>query len=236
MKNYIKIKTLIVFLLYFSFRTSAQQILPEKFILPDGTEISPDKLDSVKKAWNGARILFQHNKEDDENHVMHLIRMNSEMAKTRDSLAANRHKALQALIGRPAPDFTLTDMAGRSWTLRQLRGRVVVLNFWFTSCPPCIQEMPQLNDLVKKYNKKNVAFLALTFDDRKTVNTFLKKHDFNYTLLPSSKEVDKKYQISSWPASFVINGDGKVKEAINATDNIFSRLSELINEELLEQN
>jgi len=232
MKKYDPLKMLFLFILVFPFVAYGQDMPKTKFILPDGKEISPDKLDSVKKAWNGERILFQHNKEDDKKQVMHLVRMTPEMAKMLEELAEKRQQAMLAMTGKAAPDFSIKDRTGKTWTLSQLKGKVVILNFWFTSCPPCIQEMPQLNNLVKKYSNKSVIFLGLTFNDKRTVDAFLKEHIFNYTLLPSSKEVDKMYQVSSWPTSFVISKEGKIKAAMNASENVFSEISDLIEQEL----
>lgn len=229
-----KMKSTLLYFIYLvtlPFLAGAQQITATKFILPDGREITPDKLDSVKKAWNGERILFQHDKKDDEKHVMRLVRMTPEMARTLEELAEKGEKAMKAMIGKPAPDFTLRDINGNSLTLSSLKGKIVVVNFWFTSCPPCVQEMPQLNGLVGKFKEKNVVFLALTFNDKKTVEAFLKEHTFSYSILPLSGQVDKRYQISSWPTSFVIGRDGMVKAAIKTSENVFAELSGFIEQE-----
>lgn len=103
--------------------TKAQQMMVKKFILPDGKEILPDKLDSVKKAWNGERILFQHNDEDDKNQVMRLVRMTPEMAKMLAEQDVKRQKAILEMTGKPAPEFSLADLKGHKWTLSQLRGK-----------------------------------------------------------------------------------------------------------------
>ena len=67
-------------------------------------------------------------------------------------------------INQPAPDFTVKDN-DRAVTLSQLRGKIVVLNFWATWCPPCIEEMPSLVQLQKKLQDKNVTVLAVSVDD-----------------------------------------------------------------------
>jgi peroxiredoxin len=210
----------------------AQQMMVNKFILPDGHEITPDKLDSVKKAWNGDKIMFQHNEEDDKNKMMHLMRLTPEMAREMEEANTKRQQALAAMIGRQAPDFSLKDMNGKTWTLSELQGKAVVLNFWFTSCPPCNVEMPELNQLVKDYQGKNVVFLALTFNDSQKVREFLKSRVFDYKILPSSHEIDKLYSVSSWPASMVIGRDGKVAFACNYEENVLKTLAEHIDKVL----
>lgn len=211
---------------------SAQQMMVKKFILPDGREILPEKLDSVKKAWNGERILFQHNDQDDQNQVMRLVRMTPEMARLLAEQDEKRQKAMHEMTDKSAPDFSLSDLTGKKWTLSKLKGKIVVLNFWFTSCPPCLQELPQLNKLVDHYKSRDVVFLALTFNHGKNVEAFLKTHIFKYTVIPGSRDIDKDYQISSWPTSFVVGRDGKVKLAMGTDENIDMTLSKQIESEL----
>ncbi|MET3501307.1 peroxiredoxin [Mucilaginibacter rubeus] len=234
MKNLHKIIGLLGIVLLPHF-TKAQQMMVKKFILPDGKEILPDKLDSVKKAWNGERILFQHNDEDDKNQVMRLVRMTPEMARMLAEQDLKRQRAILEMTGKPAPEFSFSDLKGKKWTLSKLRGKVVVLNFWFTSCPPCIQEMPKLNELVDHYKHKDVFFLALTFNDRLKAGAFLSTHKFAYTVLPGSGDADKAYQITSWPASFVIGRDGHIKTVLGSEEDIAASLSKQIERELRSQ-
>ncbi|NCD72435.1 TlpA family protein disulfide reductase [Mucilaginibacter agri] len=225
MKKKDLVKLLVVCMLWLPITVCAQQMNVSKFILPDGMSISRDKLDSVRKAWNGERIMFQHNEEDDKNHVMHLVRLTPEMGKMLQEEDEKRQHAMKAMIGQPAPAFSLKDLNGKFQSLAALKGKVVVLNFWFTSCPPCLQEMPSLNDLVKRYKDNDVVFLALTFNNERDVREFLNDHAFAYTILPSSRQIDKKYQITLWPTSFIIGRDGNVSAAINFSENVESTLS-----------
>ncbi|WP_114941238.1 peroxiredoxin family protein [Mucilaginibacter endophyticus] len=203
------------------------QMQVSKFILPDGKEVPPGKLDSVEKAWGG-EIMFQHDDEDDKKHIMHLIRRTPEMAKAMEEASRKQQMAMESMIGRPAADFSLMDLEGKEVTLSKLKGKVIVLNFWFTSCPPCNTEMPELNKLVKNFDGKDVVFLALTFNNPNMIKEFLKNHSFFYTILPSSRTVDKFYQITSWPTSFVIARDGNVAFAVNFKDDIYAVLSKQI--------
>lgn len=102
MKNLIK-SIYVISSILLPFFASAQQMMVKKFILPDGKEISPEKLDSVKKAWNGERILFQHNDKDDKNHVMRLVRMTPEMAKMLAEQDEKQKKAMLEMTGKSAP-------------------------------------------------------------------------------------------------------------------------------------
>lgn len=111
-----------------------------------------------------------------------------------------------------APAFSTADMDGNIVDLKSLKGKVVVLNFWFTRCNPCVEEMPELNSLVKQYkNNEDVVFLALTFDDKATVSAFLKKNAFDYTILPDSKSIVDDYIVMGYPSNLVLDKKGDIQ-------------------------
>lgn len=199
------------------------------YILPDGRVLAPDKLDSLIKVWGRERIMVKHDSEDDKKGVVHLVRITDEMKAKLEQDNLNNEKEVAAMIDKPAPDFDLTDLQGKHWTLNKLRGKVVVLNFWFTSCPPCIKEMPELNKLVQANDPKQVLFLGVTFNNAKEVNDFLKEHAFAYTLLPNSEKVDTQYHINGWPTSFVIDRNGVLKVMTHYSDTIQEELQTAIN-------
>jgi peroxiredoxin len=120
--------------------------------------------------------------------------------------------------GHIPPDFTVADLHGKSYHLKDLTGKVVVLNFWFTHCAGCIAEMPELNQLFQKYeNDTNVVFLAITFDDLPKVQDFLKTHTFNYPIAFDHGDVIKQYGLSTYPFSMVIDRGNKIVFSNNAT-------------------
>lgn len=225
-----KTKLSLIIAMLFSIMAHAQ-VQVNSFVLPDGREIPVDKLDSVKKAWNG-KVMFRHNDEDDKKHIMHLIRETPEMEKQFEEASRKQHQAMQEMIGKQAIDFSLKDLHGKTVKLSALKGKVVVLNFWFTSCPPCNAEMPELNKLVTDFQNQDVVFLALTFNDISNVQELLKNHPFNYNILPSSTKVDKLYQISSWPTSLVIGRNGNIAFTINYDQQIYAALSAQIKQAL----
>lgn len=92
----------------------------------------------------------------------------------------------KALVGRRLPVFNLYDINGNQISSDKLKGKPLVINFWFTECGPCIQEMPALNEVKQKFKDSDVTFLAITFDKKATVQSFLKKHTFDFTPLPDA--------------------------------------------------
>lgn len=112
---------------------------------------------------------------------------------------------------RQKADFTLTDLQGKSWHLADLRGKVVLVNFWATWCPPCRKEMPDLQALYDQY--KDQGFLVLSISDEATakVAPFITERNISYpVLLDPGRKVSELYQVDGIPKSFVYDRGGKL--------------------------
>lgn len=196
-----------------------------KYILPDGKEFDIQKLDSLTAAWGEGRVLFVHKKEDDQKNITWLVKLTDEMKQEMEQ----QKNISSGMINQLAPDFKLVDATGKQWHLNELKGKVVVLNFWFVSCAPCIQEMPELNKLVaENKDQKDVVFLGLSFNTQVQIDRFLKNRQFDYTLLANSKDVDKLYKVTSWPTSIVIDKNGTIKFLTNSSSKIREELKTII--------
>jgi cytochrome c biogenesis protein CcmG/thiol:disulfide interchange protein DsbE len=115
-------------------------------------------------------------------------------------------------IGTAAPDFTIQD-ADRKVSLNQLRGKIVVLNFWATWCPPCVDEMPSLVQMQQKMKGKGVEVLAVSVDaDQGAYQKFLK--DYNVNLL-TVRDPDQKsnnlYGTFKFPETYIIDRQGVLR-------------------------
>jgi cytochrome c biogenesis protein CcmG, thiol:disulfide interchange protein DsbE len=125
-----------------------------------------------------------------------------------------------ARIGSPAPDFTVRD-AQHSVTLSQLKGQIVVLNFWATWCPPCVEEMPSLVQMQAKMKDKGITVLAISVDqDEDAYHRFLQDHNVN---LLSVRDADQKsndlYGTFKFPETYIIDRNGIVRRKfIGAVD------------------
>lgn len=136
--------------------------------------------------------------------------------------------------GEYALDFIAKDLNGTMVKLSDLRGKVVVLNFWFIKCQPCIMEMPDLNDLVSQYNAQDVVFLGITFDSQELVEQFLSATDFKYTITPNANDAINIYGVQSFPTNMVINQQGQiVLKEIGYRTNMKEVLASAINKLLL---
>jgi peroxiredoxin len=150
-----------------------------------------------------------------------------------------KSKQSAIVIGSQAPDFKTSLMDGTSIDLQSLKGKVVVLNFWFVACAPCRLEMPELNSLVDQFSGNgDVIFLAPAFDSIPSIKSFLKFSEFKYQILPSSKKtVISPYEIRNYPTNIVIGKDGTIKYLATGymsggIDNLTSILKKQIDEEL----
>ncbi len=119
----------------------------------------------------------------------------------------------EALKGKlfPAPDFSMTTMNGDSYTTKQLRGKVVVLNFWYIGCGPCKAELPDLNRVVEAYQKnKDVLFFAVATNSQDDLTIFLKEHKFSYRVVPDAKGLHDLFDAYSHPTHVIIDRQGRV--------------------------
>jgi peroxiredoxin len=114
--------------------------------------------------------------------------------------------------GQEAPDFTLKDASGRSFTLSALRGRPVLLNFWATWCAPCVEEMPSLENLVGRVGDRLNIITVSVDEDWETVKKFFPRGTSLSVLLDTSKEIPKKYGTEKFPETFLIDSTGRLQQ------------------------
>ena len=119
------------------------------------------------------------------------------------------------LIGKQALPFSVTDINGKNYSLESLKGKVIVINFWFVECKPCVMEMPELNKLVEKYENKDVVFLGLAINQKDKIEQFLKKTTYKYNTVPAANDVIDTYGVTSFPMHIVIDKNSNVIFAAN---------------------
>ena len=113
----------------------------------------------------------------------------------------------------PAPDFTLTTLSGTSLSLADLRGKVVLLNFWATWCGPCRKEMPAIEALYQRYKDRGLEVLAISLDKLSTavVEAFVKEMGVTYRVaLDPAWATARTYAVRAVPATFLIDRAGNV--------------------------
>lgn len=113
--------------------------------------------------------------------------------------------------GMAAPGFSVKTIDGKTIGLDKLKGKVVVLNFWFIGCPVCRAEMPKLNDFKAKFSGDlNVEFIAMTADPADSVKKYIERNPFAYTMIGDAKPALKLFVVSGYPKNIVIGRDGRI--------------------------
>jgi peroxiredoxin len=128
----------------------------------------------------------------------------------------------RAAIGTEAPEFALPDLDGKVVKASDLRGKVVILDFWATWCPPCRQEVPHFVALQSKYRDQGLEIVGLSLDKSgaSVVKPFAEEYSVNYRMLIANDETASSYGgITGIPTTFVLDKNGKVvKRFMGYTD------------------
>lgn len=129
-------------------------------------------------------------------------------------------KNLEEMKGKKALEFDGKDLDEKNVKLSALKGKVVVLKFWFTQCKPCLMEMPELNKMIEeKYkNNKHVVFISICLDNKEAIKKTLEKHPFRYRTLYNMQEIANKYNVTAYPTHIVIDKSGIVIQASSIGD------------------
>jgi len=125
-------------------------------------------------------------------------------AKAKESLLANEAEIAKA-------DFTLKDLKGKKWTLSELKGKIVMVNFWATWCAPCRAEMGDLDALYKYFEPQGLVVLSITDEEPFKVGSFISPAGYHPpVLLDPGGKVHKAFHVDGIPKTFVFNRDGKL--------------------------
>ena len=139
--------------------------------------------------------------------------------------------------GSKAPGFTLKDLSGKVVSLDDFRGKVVLVDFWATWCPPCRNSIPHLSAMYKNYREKGFEILGISLDQGSVgdVTAFVRGAGIEYPILIGTPEVAQKYAVNPIPASFIIDREGNLRDKIIGFNReIGERMAQKI-EELLKE-
>lgn len=124
---------------------------------------------------------------------------------------ATQETFFEDLVGKPMPVFQGLTVEEKKFSSKQLKNKIVVINFWFEHCPPCIAEMPELNKLVAKYGEKGIRFIGITPDLPQKAKRFQKRVPYHYQVISLSREEIAKLNINhGFPSNVLIGKDGKI--------------------------
>ena len=131
-------------------------------------------------------------------------------------------KRFAKLIGHPAPTWEVKDLDGKTHTLDQYRGKVLVLDFWYRGCGWCMRAMPQVKEVAKHYRGRPVAVFGMNNDRKEEDAKFVvEKMALDYPVL-RSEELPAKYGVNGFPTLIVIDQQGKIADVhIGYSDHLF---------------
>ncbi len=137
--------------------------------------------------------------------------------------------------GRPAPALQALDLQGKTWTLAELRGRAVVLNFWATWCPPCRAEMPSLQQLGEIYGPEQLLVLALNVGEGpRRIAQYLQSSGLSLTVLLDPKsEAAKAWGANVLPTTILIDAEGRPRLRVRGEVDWSGREAQALVEPLL---
>lgn len=121
--------------------------------------------------------------------------------------------AWSASISGPAPNFTLKSLSGKNLKLSEMTGNVVLINFWASWCGPCLQEMPLLNDIHKKYEPLGFTVLGVNVEENSSnARAFLADRGVDFPILLDTKNiVSQLYDVVAMPTTVIVDRDGNMR-------------------------
>ena len=116
-----------------------------------------------------------------------------------------------SLLGQPAGDFVLADLSRRSFRLEDLRGKVVMLNFWATWCGVCRRGMPRIEALHREFSPRGLVLLGVNGESGQDARNFVRENEYTFpTLVDSGNKVAGQFQVTAIPTAVVIDRQGRI--------------------------
>lgn len=140
-----------------------------------------------------------------------------------------------SLIGNSAPEWELNDLFGKKYTLSELKGKVILMDFWFRGCGLCLKSMPVLESIYGKYKNNGLIVLGLNpFDtNKKTLLSFIEKKQITYSVIINTGKIETQYPVAVYPTLFIIDRTGKIFKIIEGYDEKFEKELETVITDLL---
>lgn len=116
------------------------------------------------------------------------------------------------LIGKPIPSRILYTINGKQYNPSKMSGKIVLLNFWFSACKPCITEIPSLNELQSKYKSKGLVVLSVSTDSKTKATEIAKDKKMKYEVAYSGAKFAEEMKVTSYPTTFLIDKKGIIRD------------------------
>lgn len=186
------------------YTTNGKDMLNEEQVLEMASQVEEGLSKRMKKKMYATIVIEETETKKDSVISKVSIALNE---KKPESLFSE--KPLSKLKNKELPAYDFTTLNGEKFTFEKLKGKPTMINFWFTSCKPCVDEIPVLNKIKEMY-KDDFNFVSITYESKEDVAAFIKKHPFEFTHLIDAKEFTNLLQIQSYPKNFFLDKNGKL--------------------------
>jgi len=209
-----------IFLLCSLLMTASISAQNTYYKIGNGKPMSQDLYDGIKKKLSANGVVEESfiKTATKKDSVIKTVKLS-----IKEGTLTNHYAAFEKNIGKKFPIEKFKDSKGATYKPDALAGKPTFINFWFTRCPPCIEEIPMLNSLQKKFGDK-VNFIAITFDDKATVNTFLKKKKINFDHITDAKLQLGIMEVQAYPMNVMLDKNGNV---VKVTGDIIDNKKEI---------
>lgn len=189
--------------------------IEKRYVLENGETYDQKFLDSVKTLPENEKFVqrFFTNKEKTvvyiqlaKNTTENQKRVNDEFQEKLKQAKKSKNK----LIGENLSELVLTGINGNTYKIADLKGKIILMNFWFTKCGSCIKEIPDLHKMQEKFAGKDVLFFAVTYNEAARIQNFLKKVPFNFTHITESQAIIDQLGVTFFPTNILIDKQGEV--------------------------
>jgi thiol-disulfide isomerase/thioredoxin len=206
-----KLLPLFIFILYSFVATSQEPNLKvtDKTVVKDssGTIYPPAIWQALYRKGYGLRA----ENPSDPNTAFFLYKLSEKEFQKRMEQLPKPMESNAFRNGQKVSFANVTDMEGVKRNLKDMTGKITVINFWFINCPPCRREIPELNELVEEYKgNSQVQFIAIALDDKYALEKFLPTMPFKYAIIDNGRFFAEAYKVKSYPTHVIINQEGKV--------------------------
>lgn len=151
--------------------------------------------------------------DDTGSQYIQLIKLSKEEQQNMVAMQSQEEKSFNGIT---VPYFNMIDRDGNVIKTDNTKGKVVVFNFWFASCPPCIAEIPELNEVYEKYkNNEDIVFAAITFEKEDKIAKFQKRFHLKYPIVAQQGAFSQEISRGAYPTNVIIKRDGTVQEYIS---------------------
>ena len=130
------------------------------------------------------------------------------------------------MLNDTVPNITFTTLSGKKYNTRELKGKTIVMNFWYTHCPPCVAELPDFDTLAQKYAGKNVVFLYLSKDTEVATKQLLAKKNLTLDAVANTENTHTLFEIEVYPTTIIVDKNGIVRRSCATVSSVERYLKE----------